>query len=160
MLSFKPEVRVGIFSCRLGDVLGVVSTWSVRHRVDVHVSSINDGPGVHMATSLHYFDLALDLDVINDKPEDRFALAEHLRRWLDPHYDVVFEADHVHVEWDAHRPPLRAAAPPAPQRPAMRTNSSTQSSSTDTPTGTLPASEKTAQMNAARINASSSPIGM
>jgi len=108
MLSFKPEVRVGLFNDRIGDVLVAASAWSVRNRVDVHVSSINDGPGVHMASSLHYFDLALDLDVINDKPEDRFAFAEYLRRWLDPRYDVVFEADHVHVEWDAHRAPIRA----------------------------------------------------
>lgn len=109
MLSFKPEARVGLFTDRLGRVLTVASVWSVRSRVDVHVSSINDGPGVHMPSSLHAFDLALDLDVVNDKPEDRFAFAEYLRCWLGPRYDVVFEADHVHVEWGVHRPPLRAA---------------------------------------------------
>lgn len=109
MLRVKPEVRIGLFTARLGAVLEAASAWSLRSRVDVEVNSVNDGPGVHLATSLHYFDLAVDLDTVGDKLDDVRALAEYLRRWLDPQYDVVFEGTHVHVEWDAHRPPLRAS---------------------------------------------------
>jgi hypothetical protein len=107
MLRFKPDVRIGYFSARLGDVLERASQWSLRHQVDVEINSVNDGPGVHLPTSLHYSDLALDLDTAGDKAADLERLAEHLRVWLDPQYDVVYEGDHVHVEWDAHRGPLR-----------------------------------------------------
>ena len=107
MLRYKPDVRIAVFTPRLGDVFAAACTWSLRSRVDVEINSINDGPGVHLATSLHYFDLAVDLDTVGDRPADLLALAEYLRCTLDPQYDVVFEGDHVHVEWDARRPPLR-----------------------------------------------------
>jgi hypothetical protein len=106
VIQFKAEVRIGRFTERLADVLLHAAAWSLVSRVGVEVNSINDGPGVHMATSLHYFDLAIDLDTVGDKSSDLEQLAEYLRRWLDPQYDVLFEGNHVHVEWDAHRGPL------------------------------------------------------
>src|SRR5574341_1489394 len=106
MLSFKPDVRVVHFTARLGDVLEAATLWSLKARVDVEVNSMNDGPGVHMPTSLHYVDCAIDLDTAGDKPADTAALADFLRRWLPAAYDVLFEQDHVHVEWDMHRPPV------------------------------------------------------
>lgn len=111
MLSFKPEVRIGLFDERTFCVLRVAAAWSLKWRVDVHATSIEDGGDVHAATSLHPFGLAVDLDVIGDSPPQRAALGEWLRRLLDPQYDVVLEADHVHVEWDAHRPALPKASP-------------------------------------------------
>lgn len=111
MIRFKPEVRLGYLDAKLADVLTAACLWSVLTRVDVEVNSINDGPGVHMAGSLHYFNLAIDLDTVGDKPADLEALADYLRRWLHPQYDVLFEGSHVHVEWDAHRGPLRKIAP-------------------------------------------------
>ena len=106
-LRFKPEVRIGYCEERLTRVLEIASVWSLRTRVDVEINSINDGAGVHAPTSLHPFDLAVDLDTVGDTPADLDLLAEFLRRWLGREYDVVFEGDHVHVEWDARRPPLR-----------------------------------------------------
>jgi hypothetical protein len=106
MIQFKPEVRIARFTSRLATVLEHAAAWSLISRVGVEVNSVNDGPGVHMATSLHYFDLAVDLDTVGDKAGDLQQLAEYMRRWLDPQYDVVFENNHVHVEWDAHRGPL------------------------------------------------------
>ena len=103
MIQFKAEVRIGRFTERIADVLLHAGAWSLLSRVGVEVNSVNDGPGVHMATSLHYFDLAIDRDTVGDKSTDLEQLAEYLRRWLDPQYDVVYENNHVHVEWDAHR---------------------------------------------------------
>jgi hypothetical protein len=110
MLRFKPEVRIGFFQSVLGDVLRQACTWSLKARVDVEVNSINDGQAVHMKDSLHGFDLAIDLDTVGDRRADTEELADYLRRVLHPQYDVVFEGDHVHVEWDARRGPLRRAA--------------------------------------------------
>lgn len=111
MIRFKPEVRIGYIDARLADVLQAACVWSYRVRVDVEVNSIEDGFGVHMTDSLHYVGLAIDLDTVGDKEADTQELAEYLRRVLHPQYDIVFEGSHVHVEYDAHRPPLRRAVP-------------------------------------------------
>ncbi len=109
MIRFKPEVRIGLLTSQLYDVLFYASVWSCRTRLDVEINSVEDGPGVHMASSLHYSGLAVDLDTAGDKEGDTRALAEYLRRALPTGYDVVFEGDHVHVEYDMKRPPLRKA---------------------------------------------------
>lgn len=109
MLRFKPEVRVFVFTEQITTVLYAATLWSARTRLDVEVNSIEDGPGVHMTSSLHYSGLALDLDTVGDKDADTRELAEYLRRALPPGYDVLFEIDHVHVEYDMKRPPLRKA---------------------------------------------------
>ena len=108
MLRFKPEVRFDELDDRIVVALNGAARWSRRAGVDVEINSAEDGPGVHMPGSLHAVGLAIDLDTVGDRPEDTRALAEFLRRWLPPGYDVVFEGDHVHGEAAAHRPPLRA----------------------------------------------------
>jgi hypothetical protein len=105
-VRFKPEVRLGYLDARLADVLQACCTWSTQMRIEIEINSINDGPGVHMKGSLHYVNLAIDIDTVGDKPDDLAALAEFLRQWMAPQYDVLFEGTHVHVEWDAHRAAL------------------------------------------------------
>lgn len=109
MLRFKPEVRVVFFTEQLAELFQVVTLWSFRARVDVEVNSIDDGGDVHKIGTLHGKSLAADLDTVGDKPADTLALAEYLRVMLPPQWDVIFEGDHVHVEWDTRRPPLRKA---------------------------------------------------
>lgn len=106
MIRFKPEVRIGFFTEQLGTVLAVAARWSARGGLDVEVNSINDGVNAHMAGSLHPFDLAIDLDTDGDFASDLPLLGEYLRRTLPPGFDVVLERDHVHVEYDVHRPAL------------------------------------------------------
>jgi len=108
MLRFKPEVRIVHLTAALADVLSAATFWSLRQRIDIEVNSIDDGAGVHLPNSRHGQSLAVDLDTVGDKIEDTRALAEFLWRALPAGYDVVFERDHVHVEYDAHRPPMRA----------------------------------------------------
>lgn len=105
-VRFKPEVRIVDLPPQLADVLRLAALWSLRSRVDVEINSIDDGAGVHMIGSLHGLSLAVDLDTVGDKNPDIEQLAEFLRRTLDPQYDLVFEGNHVHVEWDAHRPAI------------------------------------------------------
>jgi hypothetical protein len=106
MLRFKPEVRIVHFTAQLHEVLALATLWSLIVRVDVEVNSIDDGAPIHMSGSLHGKSLAVDLDTVGDKPADTAALGERMRVSLPPQYDVVFEGDHVHIEWDAHRGPL------------------------------------------------------
>lgn len=108
MLRFKPEVRISYLDDRLATLFAGACLWSLRARVDVEVNSVEDGASVHMTGSLHAYSLAVDFDTVGDKRADTLALAEWFRRQLPPQFDVIFEGDHVHVEWDARRPALRA----------------------------------------------------
>ncbi|MCA1834332.1 MAG: hypothetical protein LC750_16680 [Actinobacteria bacterium] len=108
-IQFKPEVRIVELTAAIADVLVLAGRWSLRANVGVEVNSIDDGAGVHQAGSLHGSSLAIDLDTVGDRPADLEALAEWLRRTLPAGYDLVYEGDHVHVEWDPHRPkPFRS----------------------------------------------------
>lgn len=106
MLHFKPEVRIGAFTEPIAVMLRVAAEWSLEHRIDVVVNSIADDAPGRLATSLHAFDLALDVEPLGNSQADRGALANYFRVMLPAGYDVVFEASHVHVEFDAHRAPL------------------------------------------------------
>lgn len=105
-IRFKPEVRIVYMTEQIADVLRLAALWSLRSRVDVEVNSIDDGQGVHIATTLHGCSLAIDLDTVGDKAPETQQLAEWLRRTCEPQYDIVWEGNHVHVEWDVHRGPL------------------------------------------------------
>lgn len=107
MLRFKPEVRIGYFTAQLAELFTLATVWSMRRRVDVEINAIDETPELHSATTLHGFGLAVDFDTAGDKETDLVTLEEWFRRMLHPQYDVVFEGDHVHVEWDARRGPAR-----------------------------------------------------
>lgn len=107
MLRVKPDVRIVEFTTPLAQAFAAATSWSLRTRIDVEVNSVDDDAAGRGASTLHGASLAVDLDTAGDRPADTHALAEHLRRALPPGFDVVLEGDHVHVEYDLHRPPLR-----------------------------------------------------
>lgn len=106
MLRFKPEVRIREFTGALAVVLTMASQWSLITGIDVEFNSIDDSIGVHVATTLHGWSLAADVDTAGDKFADTKALGEYYRRMLPPGFTVLLEKDHVHVEWNMHRPAL------------------------------------------------------
>lgn len=106
MVRFKPEVRIAYFHPRLAEILEYASVWSLRAGIDVEVNSINDSQ--HGATTLHVYDLAVDLDTAGDKPADLSKLYAWMARYLPAGYDVLNEGDHVHVEIDAGRKAVTA----------------------------------------------------
>ena len=76
----------------------VVNAANVLGLPDMLVTSGNDSE--HMPGSKHYEDKALDFRTRHLLPFDKTALAAEVRRRLGPDYDVVLEADHLHVEHD------------------------------------------------------------
>lgn len=107
-LQFKPEVRIVSLTPQLVAVLELAALWSLRTRVGVEINSIDDGAAGRVGDTLHGLSLAVDVDTVGDKQQDIDELAEFLRRTLPPQYDVVWEKDHVHVEYDVHRGPISA----------------------------------------------------
>lgn len=57
----------------------------------------------HSATSLHYAGAAVDLRIWN--LQDPQHVADELNKRLGVDFDVLFEKDHIHIEW---QPKLRA----------------------------------------------------
>jgi len=107
MLRFKPEVRIRDWTDQLNVLFHAVSRWSLVLGVEVEVNSVDDGAAIHQPDTLHGWSLAADLDTVGDAPKDIQSLGAFLRRVLPVGWDIVDEGDHVHAEWDTHRPPLR-----------------------------------------------------
>ena len=60
------------------------------------ITSANDGK--HMKNSLHYSGKAIDIrsrDMANPT-----LVAYYLNIWLGSDFDVIFEGDHIHIEYD------------------------------------------------------------
>jgi hypothetical protein len=118
MIRFGAGVYCHLFRLEIALVLHHASHWAAISGVIVDVNSLADRQ--HSAGTLHTFDLAVDLDTAGDRREHLVRLHGYLARVLPPEYDVVLEADHVHVEWDARRkpPPMAPGFDPAPPSPA------------------------------------------
>lgn len=101
MLRFGPGVFCRVFRLELALVLHHAAVWALLTRVPVDVNSLADRK--HGAKSQHPYDCAVDLDTAGDRLEHARQLGEYLSRVLGPHYDIVIESDHVHVEFDAGR---------------------------------------------------------
>lgn len=69
-----------------------------RYGKDVVITSGLEGP--HKKGSLHFRGLAVDLRTRDYPLSAARAFAQELRRGLGEDYNVVLEADHLHVEYD------------------------------------------------------------
>lgn len=109
MIHFKQEVEIRSFSYALMPIFINASMWSDRTGISVHISSIDDGahPGSTTNTTDHGLSLAVDMNVDTLKPADLENLYQYLRKTMPRDYDVIAETDHVHIQWDVHRPEQR-----------------------------------------------------
>lgn len=80
------------------EALNVAAVWSHRSDKVVILTSVNDHE--HGPRSLHGKDWAIDLDVEGNATADLQRLSTYLRKHLGPEFDVVFEGNHVHVEFE------------------------------------------------------------
>jgi hypothetical protein len=96
-----PYVKIAVFDYRTYQLFETADRWSVIYEKVVDINAVDNGK--HSATTLHGFSLAWDLDVDKDIKADLVSLAEYLKMRLPPPYEIVIEADHVHVEWDTHK---------------------------------------------------------
>ena len=68
-----------------------------KYGAELVITSAKDGK--HGPKSLHYEGLALDLRSRDLAGRQVFVVMD-LKNALGPDYDVVLEADHIHVEYD------------------------------------------------------------
>ena len=72
----------------------------------VWVTSANDSR--HGDNSFHYTNQAFDIRIYNIAGDIHYEAkrwAERLQQALGPNYDVVYEPDHIHVEYDPYVTP-------------------------------------------------------
>lgn len=75
-----------------------------QYGTELVITSGNDGR--HSVTSKHYAGNAIDLRTRNlPRPQqDAVEIADILNTSLGRDFDVLFEGDHIHVEYDPKRP--------------------------------------------------------
>lgn len=73
---------------------------------EITVTSMNDSPGVHLETSLHYKDLAFDIRTHGLSVDQRALFFNYLKIHLSPYgFDIGLEypgeaREHIHIEYD------------------------------------------------------------
>jgi len=82
----RPEIRK-----KLNEIARIV--WETEHQELVITSTYE---GSHSEGSLHYANLAVDIRIYKHGLE----LRSDLRNKLGSDYDVILEADHIHIEYD------------------------------------------------------------
>ena len=102
-LKFKADVKIrGIRSELLAGLMvcdDVYRDWATN---SMTVTSVVDSR--HSETSLHYDGAAADLRTRNVSPENWASLTAALKEALTDEFDVVLEADHIHLEFQPKRP--------------------------------------------------------
>ena len=88
-MKLKPGVCLDGSQAKLLEGLAALDALFSAHDLELVVTAGQDGK--HMAGSKHYVGLAVDI---------RFPLRDEIRAALGPGWDVVWEKDHVHLEWD------------------------------------------------------------
>lgn len=116
MLLFNAGVQIAFYTPRLGDPFAYACVWSLRERIDVYVTSIDDRQ--HGPNTLHGFSLAVDFGVAGNRMDQLERLHGFFARYLPLDYDVILERDHVHVEYDTHRKTAPIAPPAVRSAPA------------------------------------------
>lgn len=91
------SVKLEGVSWRMFDAAIKVEPIFRRLGAELIITSAKDGK--HSAKSLHYEGLALDLRSRNVAGAEKQVLAE-MKTALGPDFDVVFEGDHFHIEYD------------------------------------------------------------
>lgn len=59
--------------------------------------------GEHSAGSLHYYGYAVDLRTRYFGADDSRKIAIELQKRLNKDYTVIFEGDHIHVQYNIHK---------------------------------------------------------
>lgn len=107
MLKLKPGVRLDGLRPEIIPAIIAAETTYALYDAPLVLTSVTDGK--HGARSFHYSGLAFDARTSEVTRTEAAQIAESLREALGTCYDVVLEADHLHVEYD---PKPRAQEPP------------------------------------------------
>lgn len=98
MVTVKPGVRLRGLSPAMCIAHSVVSSAMLSNGVHCIITSATDG--LHSRGSWHHCGEALDYRTSHIAPELLRKLVSQIAKALGPHFDVVLEPTHLHVEHD------------------------------------------------------------
>lgn len=101
MLALKPGVNAQGIRPELLLGLMVADGVYAKHGFDCVVTSLVDGK--HSRTSLHYTGCGADLRTRNLPAGLAQVIADEINACLTDDYDVIVEADHIHMEYQPKR---------------------------------------------------------
>lgn len=97
MIILKPGVRiVGIRPELLLAIMVVEGVFALRNKT-LTITAVIDG--THSRGSLHYAGMAFDVRARELPPGEADEVANLIRASLGGDFDVVVEADHMHIEY-------------------------------------------------------------
>lgn len=104
MLSIKPGVTIHGLQPQM--VLAVIATHAIYASMGVELVITAGNDGKHMQGSKHYSGNAIDIRTYNlpDPKRNAPEIVRQLQQDLGRDYDVIFEGDHIHIEYDPKHP--------------------------------------------------------
>lgn len=104
-IKFK-DATINLFGMQPQLVLALLVTAQVYEEFgyeEMVITSLNDA--THSVSSKHYDGAAVDLRCSEAWGFTRIPeMVEAIKDRLGRHFDVIFEEDHLHIEYDAKRP--------------------------------------------------------
>lgn len=97
MFKLKETVGLAGMQAELVPALIVASEVYRELGYDCVVTAVTDS--THVGASLHYVGYALDLRTKHVPMEKREAVRAEIAVRLSPQFDVILEADHIHIEF-------------------------------------------------------------
>lgn len=97
-MKLKPGASLKHVQWQMFDAAVKADEVYARYGHELVITAGTDGR--HMAKSLHYKGLALDLRTRTLPVSQRRKIENELRKALGPEYDLIYEGDHFHVEYD------------------------------------------------------------
>lgn len=102
-MHLKPGVTIqGIRPELLFALLVADGVWRDLSLPELTVTSLLDGE--HSRNSLHYLGCAADLRTRNISPYQIPQVIGRLKERLGDTYDIIAETNHIHVEYQPHKP--------------------------------------------------------
>ncbi len=102
IVSLKPGVSVAGVRPEIAIAITVAASVFSSHGLGCIVTSVVDGE--HSSGSLHYSGGACDLRIRHAPQRLVSTIAREIRIALGSDYDVVIEADHIHIEFQPKGP--------------------------------------------------------
>jgi len=96
-ISLKQGVKMNLLQPQIVLGLLIISSIYKDYGYDLVLTSLSDG--VHSPSSLHRLGSAVDLRTRCVGSADIVSLVSAIRRALGSDFDVILEADHLHVEY-------------------------------------------------------------
>lgn len=98
MFGIKKGVKICSLTPQAVLMIAIVNDYYKEMKIDCIITSCNDGK--HIDKSFHRFGFAIDFRSNNIRKENQLNFWKGLKEVLGDNFQVIFEKDHFHIEYD------------------------------------------------------------